>query len=407
MKNKIKSVLIVSDFYPDHNNNEPGGGIARYNEFLASGLAKKGYKTTVLTLGNFKSKKIENGVEIHMLSTKILDDFVGRFHKRIPKLKYYRYKLRALYLKVYYVFKLKFRDFDIIEFSDINFPGFYFEKKLTNVIRLHGNYNTNYKIYEDDLSEANKKTWKSMTQFEKKYFQKINNFTFMAHFFKNYFLDLNIVQNINTAVIYNPVDIEEFTFKENNNSEFTIVTTDRLERRKGMDMVLKLINLLIENYDGQKKIRFKILGDNRLSDSSNLLKYNTSPNENVQFEFFGNTPKKELIRIIQNADLFIGPSRFESFSYSLFEAMSCGIPALVANDHVYPEMVKEDFNGWIYEQDNLEDMLSGFYKALNLDDSTLKNFGNNARTFVEKNAAIDIIIDKTVAFYQEILNDVN
>lgn len=407
MKNKIKSVLIVSDFYPDHNNNEPGGGIARYNEFLAIGLAKKGYKTTVLTFGNFKSKRSENGVEIHMLSTKLLDNFIGRFQNRKPKLKYYRYKLRAFYLKVYYLFKLKYRDFDIIEFSDINFPGFYFEKKPTNVIRLHGNYNTNYQIYEDDLSEANKKTWKSMIQFEKKYFQKVNNYTFMSDFFKNYFLDLNIVQNIKTAVIYNPVDTEEFWHKENNSSEFTIVTTDRLERRKGMDMVLKLINLLIDNYNGQKKIKFNILGDNRLSDSKNLLKYSVSPNANVQFEFFGNVPKKELIGIIQNANLFIGPSRFESFSYSLFEALSCGTPAFVACDHIYPEMVKADFNGWLYEQDNLEDMLSRFYEVLYLDNPTLEYFGNNARTFVIKNAAMDVIIDKTVAFYQEIINDVN
>lgn len=396
-------LLIVSDYYPDHVNGVSGGGIARYNEYLARGLSEIGHEVCVLTYSaSSRVEKIHTNFTVYRLNSRFIDFITNRLHRKVPRIRYYASKWRAFKLWKYYKKTLSNLDFDMIEFSDINFPGYFFKVKTPHTIRLHGNYTTNLPAYLDALTPLQMKTWRSFIQNETRWFEESKYFTFMSRYWEQYFQKLWNHTNLKGSVIFNPVDTDEFSPNGNQIDEdecIRVVTSDWLEIRKGMDCVLRLISVLGGDF-GNRKIIFNIVGEIRLN-PQRYLDLKTLPS-GIEVNLFGHCSKAELISHLQNADLFIGPSRFESFSYSLFEAMSCGLPVLVADDHVYPEMVKEGFNGWLYPQNDIEAMKQKFLDVVS-NKKRLRSMGRNARNFVLEKASIEKIAKQTETFYKSVL----
>ena len=58
-----------------------------------------------------------------------------------------------------------------------------------------------------------------------------------------------------------------------------------------------------------------------------------------------------MIAIIQNAaDFFVIPSMREAFGQTCLEAMACGTPAVGFNGGGIPDMIKEDFTGYLAKE---------------------------------------------------------
>lgn len=410
MKTKLKSVLIVSDFYPNHELNDSGGGIARYNEFICQGLSSYNIETNIITFGNKKSiKKINDNLTLHRIDNSRFKRLNGFLQRKFPITRYYYYLYNSFLFYSYFRKNLSHKNIDVIEFSDINTPGFFFRNyAIPQIIRMHCSCMTLYDIYKTSLSDTQKKTWNKTIRLEKKWFSKIQNYSFISNFLLNEFKSLTNFKNFNHTIIPNPIDIDEFSYKNEikNNEYFTIVTTDRLEYRKGMDMVLKLINDLDKNYPKIPKVEFLIHGENRFKDITNLFDIKSATNNNLKVTLLGNCTKTQIINNFHKADLFLAPSRYENYPYLLIEAMSCGLPVLAANDHAYNEIVTNE-NGWFYQQDDLKSMTKALINILNLEDEILLNKGFESRKYVQNKAAIDIVIPKTISFYQEILNKVD
>lgn len=397
-QNKHIRLLLVSNFFPDHELNRSGGGIARYNEFLSNALSNHSHKITVLTFSETtRIEKVNNNLEIHRIHSNKLDKLVGLIQSRWSKIRYYRDLLRSYMFWKYYKKNLIQNRFDIIEFSDVNFPGYFFKSNIPHVIRMHGNH-----IYPLSCNSLypNNKTPKAIIKAERYWFDNSLHFTYPSRSWKKLMTSkINLQNSMTHDVIYNPVDINEFRPIDNNDKlDFQIVTTERLEYGKGMDNVFKLIDFLAKNYNGNARFIFNIIGENRFKSNFNEPKTTSA----IQVNYLGHLSKKDLIHTLQGSHLFIGPSRFETFSYSLFEAMSCALPVLVAKDHVYLEMVEENYNGWFYEQDNIEEMAKKLI-LLSEKKSLLIQAGKNARQFVINNASQDKIIPEILEFYNSII----
>ncbi len=66
----------------------------------------------------------------------------------------------------------------------------------------------------------------------------------------------------------------------------------------------------------------------------------------------GEVPQELLAKSIQESDVLILYSRFETFGCVLIEANACGIPVIVSNLEVFHEIIEEGINGFFVEGEN-------------------------------------------------------
>ena len=91
--------------------------------------------------------------------------------------------------------------------------------------------------------------------------------------------------------------------------------------------------------------------------------------------FFGNS--NEVDTILCQTDLFLLPSKTESFGLVALEAMACGVPVISSNAGGLPEVNKDGFSGYLSEVGDVDGMANNAMKILK-DDAVLSEFKKNA-----------------------------
>jgi glycosyltransferase involved in cell wall biosynthesis len=138
----------------------------------------------------------------------------------------------------------------------------------------------------------------------------------------------------------------------------TILFVGRLEYRKGIDVLLAVIPRVLER---NSKVRFRILGDDTLLKSDKAVTYkgeylSTEYGErwsgHVQFE--GRVNDDTLRAAYKTCDIFVAPSRFESFGLVFLEAMREGKPVIGCFAGGMPEVVSKDVSGLLIPTGNVE-----------------------------------------------------
>jgi glycosyltransferase involved in cell wall biosynthesis len=128
------------------------------------------------------------------------------------------------------------------------------------------------------------------------------------------------------------------------NNEFVILTSGFLIPRKGMDILIKAVKPLKENFKliilggGEQEAELKQLseGDDRI-------------------EFAGFQQSTEIPYFFSIADLFVLASRYDGWGVVINEAIAAGLP-VVSSDKVGAavELIVNDVNGNVCESDNVE-----------------------------------------------------
>ena len=107
--------------------------------------------------------------------------------------------------------------------------------------------------------------------------------------------------------------------------------------------------------------------------------------------FTGRIPQDALPQYYNLAHIYVQNPRTDSVSYSLLEAMACGLPVISSNVGDTRENLRDGRNGLLFPHGN-RDVLAE--KMLNLlsDENFRRKLGNNARKWVEEHC------DRTKAF---------
>ncbi len=117
--------------------------------------------------------------------------------------------------------------------------------------------------------------------------------------------------------------------------------------------------------------------------------------------FVGNS--NEIDRILCFSDLFLLPSKTESFGLSALEAMSSGVPVISSNAGGIPEVNLQGFSGYLSNVGAVEEMSKNAISILK-DEATLNQFKLNAKKQASK-FGISKIVPQYEAIYKKALQN--
>lgn len=120
-----------------------------------------------------------------------------------------------------------------------------------------------------------------------------------------------------------------------------------------------------------------------------------------QLYFEGIVPGDKALEYYRLFTMKALPSTMEGLSQSLLEAMAMGVPVLATNAAGNPDLVKEDVNGLLFEDKNMEELAAKITKLAH--DDALRN---KLITAGNTTAYEDFSINRTIANYESFFEQI-
>ena len=135
--------------------------------------------------------------------------------------------------------------------------------------------------------------------------------------------------------------------------ELNLLFVGRLERRKGVDVLLAVAPQLLERYPG---LHLTLLGDDSLVEAEDGRTFRQAFEARhaaapwmARVHFEGKVPDERLFACLAGCDFFVAPSRFESFGLIFLEAMMFAKPVVGCRAGGMPEIIVEGETGLLAE----------------------------------------------------------
>lgn len=174
---------------------------------------------------------------------------------------------------------------------------------------------------------------------------------------KNWGFDAEKVTVINNAL--QPIYEDEALSNNETNKEDYIMYAGRLEKQKGIEMLLQAFSML-----NNPKISLKIIGSGSLRE--NLMRQSKDLGIEDRVVFIEHT--SEIMKYYKKARIVAMTSYFEGFPNVLVEAIACGTPVVSYDLPSGPkEIIIEGINGFLVEYLNVEKFSEALNLALNRD----------------------------------------
>lgn len=401
---RLNICYLTNEYYPDIR-----GGIGKFVYILARETAKFGHQVHVITLtrDNIESVNFEENVWVHKIG-------VNKYPKSLLEYdtvndNFNENRMNTLYSHYEEILKINKKcKVDIIQTPIWDSLGFYalFDSRFNLVVTLHtsmktifeGVYHINEEVefhieVEEYLLNKSKFIVSNSKAIEKQYNQYYND----------------ACEGKTFLIPHGLEDMRKFV-KNNkklsdNSDNIEILFVGRLEYRKGIDIIFECIPYICKKYNN---VIFRFCGDNKINMPNSeknykdyfLSKYNKF-SERVIFE--GYISDEEIIDRYSNCDIFIAPSRFESFGLIFLEAMIFSKPVIGTNIGGIPEVVENGVSGILIENENSEDLKNALIKLIENKDIR-ESMGKNGRRIYEEKFTAEIMANKFIDYYKNILS---
>tara|TARA_B100001250_G_C19801838_1_gene791475 strand:- start:1296 stop:2504 length:1209 start_codon:yes stop_codon:yes gene_type:complete len=394
-----KRILTIVHCY-----NPSIGGTQLMAQKISEGLlATNKYDITVLTSNLIKSPHQKVNETIHKKNEKINGILVKRFsiiplHKFFKIIKKLKFRLLNSkknlhpYLSLLNNGPISFKlfweafwgDYDIIFTPSINYSPLFLGL-------LPNRYRKNKKLillgaaHIDDYPDNNLPN--KLINLIKKWDYYLAN----TQYEKDYIKDKGFPNN-NVINLGGGVDIEKFDSSESIlqkktkiNNKLIVGYIGRVNESKNIKILLKSIPIILKSF---KNVDFLFAGifDPTIKD---FIEDNFSDNIIIKDNFEENDKPK-----IYNAiDIFVNPSKSESFGITFIEAWAAKKPVIGINIGSISSLIQHEKNGLICKPDDSYDIADKVLKLLNNKDIR-NSFGTNGYDFVKNNYSWNAIIKK-------------
>ena len=184
----------------------------------------------------------------------------------------------------------------------------------------------------------------------------------------------------------------------------TVVYLGRLEHRKG---TVELLQAIPEVLRVVPEARFVLIGNDRPHcpggrTHAQYLEQDFPSEVRRQVTLAGRLPQPEVDRWLQTADLFVAPSRYESFGLIFLEAMRWGTPVIGTTAGGIPEVVEHNRSGILIPPENPRELAAAMVRLLK-EPARCVALGQAGRQRVEEEFSVERMAQRVAAFYEEVL----
>lgn len=204
------------------------------------------------------------------------------------------------------------------------------------------------------------------------------------------------------TIVYHGIDTDLFKPSKNvkTNDEFTLITTYRMVKYKGLDLAISAFKAFADGSNGAKNAKLYIIGDG--PERENLERQVKDLGLTGQVIFKGEMGMEEVRSYLVQADVVIGPSIETNMNRSIQEAMACAIPVLVFDSGGTGKIMKNMENGIIVENGNVPGLAAGMTLLYN-DPGLRARLGERARQTIIESRNWDSRVRKELGVYQVVL----
>jgi len=291
------------------------GGVETHVKEISERLVKKGYEVEVLTTdpkGDLPKQEVINGV------------IVKRFKCWAPGEAYYFSRAMRKYLAK------NSENYDIVHAHSYHaLPALYAAQaksrnKLVFTPHYHG---TGHTLFRKLLHTI---YWR----IAKAIFNEADRIICVSNYEKRLILEKFNVNEEKVTVIPNGINPEEFSqLRKTKKGYKTILYVGRLEKYKGIDYLIKVLQKLDDRFF------LEIVGRGPYEKS--LLKLASKLKVKDRIRFYHNLPRDQLLQKYSDASVFVMLSKHEAFCISVAEALAAKTPCIVANTSALKEWIDE------------------------------------------------------------------
>jgi len=201
------------------------------------------------------------------------------------------------------------------------------------------------------------------------------------------------------TIIGNGVD-EKFFYPQqkqsgiNNGKKRYILFVGRIDREKGLFDLVECGKYICNE---RSDIFFIIVGGGR--DLHTLKEKTKKLGLQNKFIFLGQINKDRLVKLYQNATLFVLPSYHEGLPTVLLEAMACGLPSVVTDIRGNRDILSHGKNGIMVPPRDSKKMAEAILTLLQ-DEILMKMLSKNARKTIEENYTWDLVSNEILKCYE-------
>lgn len=398
-------ICLISKYYPPYGN----GGVATYTRQLAEGLVNKGHNVFVVTSGMPEMEMELNGVRLidvaSVSNTSLEDgnsifDFIPTDYSVTKNNLIHSLKVSLIVENLFNKGLITIMESPLWDYEGLiasNIDG------LKSFVRLE----TPLKVAAETQNWKWNNDFELSSRLEKYFIEKCSAVIAISEDIKDrieYLYDINwgLLQVTSIPLGINGEDLNEIganSLRRQVDNKINILFLGRLERRKGIDILLRAALNICEKHSN---VQFTIAGNNDIEFENGKtivekLKVDLQRFEN-QILFTGEVSDEEKIRLLKNSDIFVAPSRYESFGLVFLEAMQYFNAIIGTNVGGVKEIIDNNKNGILVEKENIKELERALLTCIN-DSELREKFATSARLKYDKKFTVDRMVEKTLDYY--------
>lgn len=180
-----------------------------------------------------------------------------------------------------------------------------------------------------------------------------------------------------------------------------ILFVGRFEHRKGIDVLLAAIPQVVAEHP---QVHFTLIGQDARGECQARFRQQHPQLADKHVNFVGQVSAERLRAAYRECDIFVAPSRYESFGLIYVEAMAWGKPVVACASGGTVEVVADGETGWLVPPGRADELAARLLSLLR-DGATRRQFGTNARLRVQRLFSRPTLAARSAEYYQAMLSE--
>lgn len=399
------TIGLVTPYFPDEQTKD--SGIANHCLLLANGLAALGHKVVVLHVRTLykneaagqQEQQMNKLVTVITCKTTLPAPFTRLFKNKWAIIDFALKMSCMLLTRRVLKDVVKKHGIEVIETSSyFSLCYFYNSKQVPLAVRV----STTFSQIMKDHYPFKSRGMDIIANMELAFIKKSKHLITHA---QNHALELEQLYSINHSrfqIIPHGVKLPVLTVVETEKkAPLQILFVGRLEYRKGIDALLVAIPLVLQQ---NPDVHFTLIGADTGNEYQKRFFAGDGAAYTQQVSFAGKVGDVQLQQAYQDCDVFVAPSRYESFGLIFIEAMGYSKPVIGCNVGGVPEIITDNYNG-LFALPGDAKSLADKLLLLIADGNLRKQLGNNALKTVQEKFTVESLALNSSNYYQQLIRN--